>query len=445
MFRHGDVTRRGFLRGTAAAASAVACPALVPASALGRDQQAAPSQRVVTGVVGLGFGWQMFTGGPDVQCVAVCDVRQDRRDAAQQALGGPGRCAAYGDFRELVAREDIDAVYIATPDHWHALVTIAAAKAGKDVYCQKPLTRTIAEGRAVVQAVKRYGIVFQHGTQQRQDPKMLFGCELVRNGYIGELRRVKIGSPRAQGGGPTQPQPVPPGLDWDMWLGPAPWAPFCPQRIQAHDWYFISDYCLGYIAGWGVHHADSAQQGAGLDEVTGVIEVDARGEFAPGLFDNPFAWDMHYRFPDGVTWHWTDTTDGWDGRLPGPDTRQWNGKKYPMGILFEGTEGWVYIWRGLVDAEPKSLLEVKISQRDKVHLVSPGGRPIPGFIECVKNRLASCAPVEVAHRATNLCSIGAISMLLGRTVNWDTVREEFVGDEEANRLRFRAMRPPWRI
>ena len=437
-------SRRRFLK-RAAASGAMAMPVFVPGTALGLDQATAPSERIVTGIIGLGFAWEMLALAPDVHCAAVCDVRKDRRDAAQARLGGRGKCDALGDFREVLTRDDIDAVYTATPDHWHALVTIAAARAGKHVYCQKPLTRTIAEGRAVVEVIDRYGVVFQHGTQQRHDPKMLFGCELVRNGYIGQLKHVKIGSPRAQGGGPAKVEPVPPQLDWDMWLGPAPWAPFEMRRIRSHDWYFISDYSLGYIAGWGVHHADSAQQGSGMDQVTGLIEVDARGQFAPGLFDNPFAWDMRYRFPNGVTWRWTDTADGWGGRLPGPDTAGWQGEKYPMGVLFEGSEGWVYIWRGQVDAHPKSLLDVKIGQHDPIHLVHPHGQPIPGFLDCVKDRRATCAPVDVAHRATNLCSIGAISMQLGRPLQWNAAKEEFINDEQANRLRSRAMRTPWSI
>jgi predicted dehydrogenase len=442
---HQTITRRSLLKGALAAGAAVACPTLIPDSARGTPEKAAPSQRVVTGVVGLGFAWQMFTAGPEVQCVAICDVQRQRRDPAQHALGGPSQCAAYNDFRELLARDDIDAIYTATPDHWHALVTIAAAKAGKHVYCQKPLTRMIAEGRAVVEAVRRYGIVFQHGTQQRHDAKMLFGCELVRNGYIGQLQEVRIGVPLGLGGGSTQPEPVPPGLDWNMWLGPAPWAPFTPLRIRPHNWYFISDYSDGYVSSWGVHHADSAQEGSGLDDAQGVVEVEARGESLPGLMDNPFKWDMHYHFPNNVTWHVTDTSDDWDGRTPSPGAGEWNGKKYPMGIFFKGSEGWVYIWRGLVDAQPKSLLEVKIGSRDKVHLVNPGGRPIPGFIECVKKRLETCAPVEIAHRSTNLCSIGAIAMAVQRPLKWDMTKEEFLDDQEANRLQSRAMRPPWRL
>src|SRR5215471_12639953 len=239
------LTRRAFLRRTLVATAA---PTLIQASALGLSGQTAPSNRIVVAAIGLGFAWDMFLRRDDVQFVAVCDVRQERRDRGKNLVDEYYRnrdCHAYNDFREVLARPDIDAVYIATPDHWHALITIAAARAGKQIYCQKPLTRTIAEGQEVVRAIRRYGTVFQHGTQQRHDPKMLFGCELVRNGYIGRLKHVKIGSPSGSTCAPQRTQPVPPGLDWEMWVGPAPWAPFTPLRIQAHPWYHISDYCMG--------------------------------------------------------------------------------------------------------------------------------------------------------------------------------------------------------
>lgn len=437
-----SVTRRDFLQTAIAAGSAAICPAIVPGSALGLGPKAAASNRVVTGVVGLGFNWTMLAAGPDVECVAICDVQKSRRDEAQRRLGGPGRCAAYNDFRELIGRSDIDAVYIATPDHWHALVTIAAAKAGKHVYCQKPLSRTIAEGQAVVEAINRHGVVFQHGTQQRHDPKMLLAFELVRNGYIGELKNVKIGSPSGAVGGSAKPQPVPPGVDWEMWLGPAPWSPFTPLRIQAHPWYFISDYCMGYIAGWGVHHADSAQQGSGLDDDRGPIRVDAHGIFpTEGLFDNPYRWQMHYTFANGVTWHWTDCKAGMGfGSVAGPGWTQ-----HRMGITFEGTKGSVFTFRNEVETTPKSLMNVKIGPADKVRLLPPDGSAVPSFIECIKSGRKTCAPVEIAHRSSTMCSIGAIGTLLNRSVTWDPVKEEFIGDEEANRLRNRAMREPWRI
>ena len=434
--------RRRFLQWACGAGAAVALPDFLPAAVLGRDGHTAPNSRVQLAAIGLGFAWNMFAGRKDVRYMAVCDVRKERRDAGAaliEKLQGAGTCDTSGDFREIVTRKDVDAVYIATPDHWHALVTIAAAKAGKHVYCQKPLSRTIAEGRAVVDAVKRYGIVFQHGTQQRHDARMLFGCELVLNGYIGQLKHVKIGSPVGKISSPQATQPVPPTLDWDMWVGPAPWAPFTPLRIAAHPWYHISDYSLGYIAGWGVHHADSAMQGSGLDKNTAPVEIDAKGVFpSDGLFDNPYKWNMTYRFANGVTWNWTDTPS-WDSA-----NRPTDGVRHRMGIEFEGTEGSVFIWRGEVEANPKRLLRVTIGPRDKVRLrenLSGGG----DFITCVRQAKRTCAPVEVAHQVTNLCSIGAIGMLLGRKLTWDPVREEFPGDEEANRLRARHMRAPWGI
>ncbi len=431
-------TRRAFLRQACGTGAALALPTIIPARALGRDGHTAPSNRVTMASIGLGFAWNMFLR-EDVQYVGVCDVQRQRREAAQahvEERQGRGTCTAVNDFRELLARRDVDAVYIATPDHWHAAMTIAAAQAGKHVYCQKPLTRTIAEGRAVVDAVHRHGIVFQHGTQQRHDERMLFGCELVRNGYIGKLTHVKIGSPSGATCPPQAVQPVPDGLDWDMWLGPAPWAPFTPLRIQSHPWYHISDYSLGYIAGWGVHHCDSAMQGSGLDDYTGRVEVDAKGLFpADGLFDNPHRWQMRFSFAGGPTWHWTDCPgDGFGSAAEG----DW--PQHRMGVLFEGTEGKVFIWRNQVEAEPKKLLQVRIGPNDRVRL----RENLPGdFIECIRQGRRTCAPVEVAHRSTTLCSIAAIGMLLRRRVTWDGQREQFVDDEEANRLRARHARTAW--
>jgi predicted dehydrogenase len=433
-------TRRHLLKKACGAGAALALPTFIPARALGRDGSTAPSNRIGLAAIGMGFAWPMFLR-EDVQYVGVCDVQRQRREAAKahvEEKQGKGTCAAVNDFRELLARPDVDAVYIATPDHWHAAITVAAARAGKHIYCQKPLTRTIAEGRAVVDAVKRHGVVFQHGTQQRHDERMLFGCELVRNGYIGTLKHVKIGSPSGATCPPQPVQPVPDGLDWDMWLGPAPWAPFTALRIASHPWYHISDYSMGYIAGWGVHHCDSAMQGSGLDEYTGTVEVDAKGIFpTDGLFDNPHRWQMRYTFAGGPTWHWTDCAgDGFGSRADG----DW--PQHRMGVTFEGTEGQVFIWRNQVEAEPKTLLSVRIGPNDKVRL----RENLPGdFIDCIRQGRRTCAPVEVAHRSTTLCGIAAIGMQLRRKLTWDGKREQFVGDDEANRLRARHARGPWGV
>lgn len=433
-----ETDRRSFLKWAFGSATALTLPYIVPARALGLEGNTSPGNRINLACLGLGYGWQMFLR-EDVHYVAVCDVQKEKREAAKahiESKQGLGTCTAYNDFREVLTRPDVDAVYIAAPDHWHSIITIAAACAGKHVYCQKPLTRTIAEGEAVVDAIRRYGVVFQHGTQQRHDARMLFGCELVRNGYIGELKHVKIGSPSGATCTPQQPKPVPQGLDWDMWLGPAPWSPFTPKRIESHPWYHISDYSLGYIAGWGVHHADSAMQGSGFDDLPEQIEIEAKGVFPPdGLFDNPHRWQMHYKFPNGVTWHWSDCLGDGFGSRAGAD---WPQNK--MGVTFEGTEGSVFIWRSEVDANPKKLLQVKIGSNDKLRLRDD----LPGdFIDCIRKGRRTCAPVEIAHNATTLCSIAAISMLCDRKLVWNTNHREFVKDDQANRLRSRPVCGTW--
>ena len=409
-------------------------PTIVPASALGLGAEVAANERIGICVIGTGG---MGTGDigplgtrPDAQLLAVCDVHAGRRERAKHLVeeinGGKG-CGAYNDFRELLARDDVDAVYIATPDHWHALITVAAAEAGKDIYCQKPLTHTVAEGRAVVEAVRRHGVVFQHGTQQRSEWSFWFGAELVRNGRIGQLKTIRLGVPSGRSIAPQPITPVPPELDYDMWLGPARWAPHTPKRVESgHSWYWISDYCVGYIAGWGVHHLDSASQGNGTD-LTGPVEVDGRGVFPiDGLYDTPVNWRVDYKYANGVTIVDTDVT------------------QQRMGVMYEGTEGTVFTWRGgRLETEPASLREEVIGP-DEIHLYESTDHH-QNWLDCIRTREETAAPVEVAHRSTTLCNIGAISMLLGRRLEWDPVEERFVNDSEANRLLSKPMREPWRL
>ena len=421
------ISRRRFLQ---TASASLAVPTVLPAAVLGRDGQIAPSNRILMAAIGLGFAWDHWLNYPDARLMAVCDVRQDRRAAAKRAVDaryGGSDCAATNDFREVLARDDIDAVYIATPDHWHALITVAAAQAGKDIYCQKPLTHTVAEGQAVRRAVQRSGVVFQHGTQQRSEWSFRRAAELVLNGRIGRLHTIRLGVPSGRSLGPQNVEPVPPGFDYDMWLGPAPWAPYTTARCTGpHTWYFISDYCVGYIAGWGVHHLDSAMQGNGSD-LTGPVEVDGQGVFpVNGLYDTPVKWRVDYRFANGVTVIDTDVTQN------------------DMGIWYEGTEGRVFCWRGgRLETEPVGLRDSVL--RPQEVRVYESDDHYQNFLDCIRSRQPTAAPVEVAHHSTTLCNIGAISMVLGRKLHWDATGERFVDDDEANRLLSSPMRPPWHL
>jgi predicted dehydrogenase len=347
------LTRRNFLKGSAAA---LAVPVFIPASALGANS---PSSRITVGCIGVGMAFD------EAQVVAVCDVDANRAANAQQIVEEhyAGRspsglykgCATYSDFRRLLARNDIDAVLICTPDHWHALPAIAAAKAGKDIFIEKPLTLTIPEGRVLSDTVRRYGRVLQVGSQQRSDQRFRFACELVRNGRIGKLRTVRVGLPTDPGTVPQPTMPVPKNLDYDMWLGLTPWADYTEERVHPQDgygrpgWLRISDYCCGMITGWGAHHMDIAHWGMGA-EYTGPVEIEGRADYPKdGLWDVHGDFRIEYTYAGGVKVICADN------------------KTNRQGVLFEGSEGWVYVKRKIIDANPKSLLTSVIGP-DEIHV-----------------------------------------------------------------------------
>jgi len=437
------VSRRGFLRNSAyLAGAAIAAPAIVPASVFGAD---APSKRIAVGAIGVG---RMGNGDlgealglKQVQVVAVCDVDSSRLAAAKERVekhyadrsqvGEYKGCAAYGDFRELIARDDIDAVQVATPDHWHAIPAIEAAKAGKDIFMQKPMSLTIREGRVVSDTVRRYGRIFQIGSQQRSDSRFRQACELVRNGRIGELRTVKVGFGTDPGTTPTPPMPVPAALDYEFWLGPAPWAPYTENRVhpqKGYDrpgWLRIADYGAGMITGWGSHHNDIAQWGMGT-EYTGPVEIEAEAQFPKdGLWDVHGKFNITYKYANGVVVNCADSGRNKDG------------------ILFEGAEGWVYVTRGAIDANPKSLLTSTI-EPNEIHLYQSAGHK-DNFYECIKSRKETIAPAEVAHRSCTVCLLGDVAMQLGRRLRWDPKSEQFVNDADADKLLSKPMRSPWRV
>lgn len=418
------VSRREFVHRTVAAAGILGFPTIIPSRALGAN---APSNRIAMGHVGLGGmgtgDMKGFMGKPDAQIVALCDVDSNHLERARQAAGLDIKDCTK-DFRELVARDDLDAVCVATPDHWHVLASLGAVRHGKDVYCEKPLTLTIHEGRVLAEAVERYGRVLQTGSQQRSDRKFRQACELVRNGKIGRLHTVRVDIPGNNRENPIdwKPQPVPPELDYDMWLGRAPWAPYTPERCH-YTFRFILDYSGGQMTNWGAHYLDIAQWGIGADD-SGPVAVDGKGKFpAKGLFTTAVEANITYTYANGVK---LILTQG----LPG-NTR------------FEGEEGWVTVNRGRIDAEPKSLLEYK-TKPNEIHLYESHDHK-QNFLDCVKSRRQPVASAQVGHRSATVCHLGNISMLLDRKLEWDPQREEFVNDEEANEMVSRKLRSPWRL
>lgn len=433
-------TRRGFL-GKAArlAALGAAFPSIVPSSAIGGAGTVPPSERIALGFVGTGgqgnFLLGRFLEKADAQVVAVCDVHTGRRMAAKNktetfyaektGAGSYSGCFACNDFRDLIGRDDVDAVVVAVPDNWHAIIDVMAADAGKDVYGEKPLAITVAESRAIVDAVERNNIVFQTGSMRRSFERFRIGCELVRSGYVGKLHTIRTSVPTGSTCDPQPEQPVPEGFDYDMWLGPAPYQPFTELRWKPlPSW--ILDYGNGMITDLGTHFNDIAQWGHGT-EYTGPISVDGRGEFPKtGLFDTMIHCNIEYEFADGVKMICVDKD---------PKPR--------ISARFEGDDGWIDIGYNETTAEPMSLLSKIVGPNDTRLYRSNDHHK--NFLDCIKTRKETVAPAEVGHRTLSLCAIGNISMLLGRKLYWDPDAERFKNDDEANRMLSRSMRAPWTL
>jgi|ETNmetMinimDraft_15_1059895.scaffolds.fasta_scaffold00731_3 predicted dehydrogenase len=425
---NNESSRRAFLKRSACA---VGFPTIVSSGALGLAGTVAPSNRVTMGFIGCGGRMNSVLGAllrvPGVQAMAVSDVWQPNRDRLQRNLKlGPKDSTV--DFRDLVARDDIDAVAIASPDHWHVPHAIAAIRSGKDVYCEKPLSNTIREGRALVETVQQYGAVFQHGTQLHSTPGVHRACELVRNGRIGRLKEILIGSPPGRATGSHPEMPIPKGLDYDLWLGPAPKMPFTNLRVfraGLPGWYFISDYSkAGWIAGYGVHDLDIAQWGMGLER-SGPVSIEGSGVYpADGLFDTVMTYRIEFTYTNGVKIVMTDTS------------------KNRHGVKFVGEEGWIFT-RGGIDAEPKSILRETIGPGE-IRLYRSGDHA-RNFIDCVRSRSETITPAEIAHRATSTALLGGIACQLERKLKWDPEKERFTDDPEANRLLSCAMRAPWQV
>ncbi len=432
--RGKTVTRRQFLkRAGGAAAVAAAFPYIIPGSALGLNGATAPSNRITIGCIGMGgmgtANMEGFLGRHDAQVVAVCDVDEKHLNRARDKVNDRYEnkdCATYRDFREVIARADIDAVSLALPDHWHAIPAIMAARAGKDIYGEKPLAYNISEGRAICDAVARYGRIWQTGSWQRSQQHFRFACELVRNGRIGEVKLVKVGLPSGNSihEGGTKPEAPPPDFDYDMWLGPAPWKPYCPARCH---WNFrwIMDYAGGQLTDWAGHHIDIAHWGMNTER-SAPVEIEGKAVWPTaedGIFDAPPDYEFTCKYAEGFTMHVSS--------------------KNPGGARFVGSEGWVYVTRGRIDAHPKSLLDSVIGPNE-IHLYE-SSHHIGNFLDCVRTRAETITPAEVAHHSVMVGHLGMIAMKLERKVRWDPKKERFVNDPEADRLLSRAMRSPWHL
>ena len=407
---------------------------------MGLEAEEAPSNRIGLGFIGLGamnsghIG--RFLRRSDVQIVAGCDPWTHKRETARERVntryaqqfnkGSYRGCAAYNDFRNLIEDRNVDAVVIATPDHWHTIPALAAVRAGKDVYLEKPMTLTIQEGRALADAVEQTGQVFQHGTQQRSGGNFGRAVEFVRNGRIGRLHTIEVGV----WGGPTirdyPKEPIPKGFDYDLWLGQAPWAPYCAARcVGERQWIYIRDYSGGRITSWGSHHLDIAHWGMDADH-TGPIDVEGAGVFPEsGLYNTARTWRVELRYANGVTILFTDD------------------QQNPQGIKFVGDEGWIFVSRDKFKAEPAGILNSVIGPNE-LHLQTSRDHQ-QNFIDCIKTRAKTVAPAETAHRSTTACHLTNICLRLGRKLRWDPRNERFVDDPQADRLVSRAMRQPWRL
>ncbi|MBA7477879.1 Inositol 2-dehydrogenase/D-chiro-inositol 3-dehydrogenase [subsurface metagenome] len=451
------MNRRTFLKGgSGVVLGSVGFPYLVASSAPGKAGTVSPSNRIVMGCIGVGpqgtGNMRAFLRIPGVQVVAVCDVEKGsdlyyggqvaglnpaRRVvkeyyAGESPTGDYGGCDVYGDFRQLLERDDIDAVTVCTPDHWHGLISVAAAEAGKDIYCEKPLVNTIAEGRAVCDAVEKQGRILQTGSHERSNDSVRFAAELVRNGYIGKLHTIRVNMPNSD---PhhrkiltmTEAQPVmevPKSLDYDMWLGPTPEMPY--TKYRSHFWWrFILTYGGGEMTDRGAHIIDLAQLGNDADD-SGPIELEGRGKSpASGIFDAFMQYDFECKYANGV-------------RLIGSS-------RAPRGLKFEGSDGWIFIHihGGRLEAQPESLLQQSIAPGE-LHLGrSPGHHQ--NFIDSVKARKQPVASAEIGHRTATICHLLNIAMLTEKKLVWDPVKEEITNDAEANSMLSRPMRSPWHL
>jgi len=421
-------SRRNFLGGVLAAG--VAAPTIIPSHVLGKD---APSNKITVGFIGTGghgTGWNLpaYLSHSDARVLVTCDADAGRANHAKRIVDqnyGNKDCAVTRDFREVLERDDIDAVMISTPDHWHTLMSVMAMRAGKDVQCEKP-TLTVDEGKLLTETVRKHKKVFQTSTEDRAVAVYHRMAELVRNGRIGKLERIEVILPKQPNGpGDPTPQPIPKGFDYDMWLGPAPEAPYTKDRVLFH-FRWISDYSGGIICDWGTHLFDTAQWGNDTER-SGPVEIEGKGNrWKGGLYDTVKDYDVTYRYANGVTMTCK----------PGNPS-----------IKFIGTKGWVGNtgWRAPLQASSKEILNSKIGPGEIRLFTNPKGEH-RNFLDCVKSRKDPYFPVDIGHRVSTICHLANIAIDRGVKLKWDPKKEKFLGDDKANEMcRIRPGRGEWKL
>jgi len=427
-------SRRVFIRRSAAAAAGVfILPEIIPASAIGMGGKRAPGERIVMGAIGTGSqgmsNMRDFLDLKDaVQFVAVCDVDTRHLEEAKKTVDTANKnndCRTYGDFREFLEKESLDAVSIALPDHWHGIIYTEAANKKLHVYGEKPICRTIKDGQAIVAAVKKNNIIWQTGSWQRSQAHFRRGAELVINGRAGEITYIEVGLPDGGRGIGTPPViEVPPELNWEMWLGPALKVPY--RGVCHWDWRWILDYSGGQLTDWAGHHVDIANWGAGLEH-TGPVEISGKGVYPPeGIYDVPVEYDFICRYANGIEMRVANAS-----RL-----------KHGMGTTWYGDKGWIHTDRGniLTASDPKILEEV--IGDEEIHLYKSENH-WQNFVDSVRSGSQAIAPIEQAYRAISVGLLGEIAMTTGQTIYWDPEKEEIIDNPRASRLLNRPYRKPW--
>ena len=453
---NSKTNRRQFLKQTAFAA---AMPTIISSTALGAGDIGAPSERVNLGFIGVGGqGGGLLKRAlynKQAQVVAVSDCFTSRRQKALKTIADvyakQGRKADapardHADFRQMLQREDIDGVAIATQDHWHVPLSIYAVQAGKDVYVEKPLGVSVDNGFKLRKLVQDKAAVLQYGTQQRSDYYFRFACELVRNGYIGELKSIDTwcAGMRAPGNYAdrfkkfhplTHPKTPPADIDYDRWVGPAPVKPYTDNRVTQWGTYHIYDYALGFIAGWGAHPLDIAQWGNNTDE-TAPVRYEGSGVIPTGgLFDTIAEWDVHCRYANGVKMHFMDCITA------KPIVKKYHTDPRDHGTTFHGTEGWVSVKRGALHLSDEKLRRVKLKDSDE-HLYNSGDH-MGNFIECIKSRKKPISPIEAAVQSDLISHLSNAAIRLGRAIKWDPAKEKIIADPSASKMINRKLRSPW--